>query len=259
MFTQWLKTRLPEKLRHLSGLLGLDQKRCANCGAPFFAVSLRPPPHSQALCCACQEQLQPYTGPRCHLCGLPTISRTSWLVSPKTGICRQCANEPPPWDHVAMHGIYEGELRDLLLRLKFDGEISIARLLGEFLCNASCCLPRPDALAAIPQHPAHLRHRGYNQAYELARELGRLSGLPLRSDLLQRVERSLPQEGLTASQRRANLRGAFRASTKAQGLYIWLIDDIVTTGSTCRAAALELKAAGAYGVSLLFVARTGIS
>lgn len=170
----------------------------------------------------------------------------------------QCAQDPPPWDNIAFHGLYDGELRDLLLRLKFDGEIQIAKLLGEFLYNASLCLPKPDALVAIPQHPAHLRKRGYNQAHELARELACFAGLPLHTNLLKRIQRNRPQEGLTAKERRANLISTFIGSHKAQGQHIWLIDDIVTTGSTCRAATLALKTAGARKISLLFAARTGL-
>lgn len=251
----WLKS-------HLTEILGLDQKRCINCGTPFFTNDLTGKYIADILCPDCQKQLQAYTGPRCRCCGLPNIpslyTSQSDCHSPKRDICIQCAQDPPPWDNVAFHGIYTGELRDLLLRLKFDGEIPIARLLGEFLYNASSCLPKPDALVPIPQHPAHLRKRGYNQAHELARELARFTGLPLLANLLRRVEHGRPQERLTAKERKANLISAFKSSQKAKGQHIWLIDDIVTTGSTCRAATLALKTAGAVTVSLLFAARTGL-
>ena len=113
----------------------------------------------------------------------------------------------------------------------------------------------PDAVLGIPQHEDHLRRRGYNQAHELAVALGLLLSLPVRPGLLRRPADSPHQTGLTAAQRQRNAAGSFQAAD-VRGLHLWLVDDIITTGSTLRAASAELRRAGAARVDVLALART---
>ena len=118
-------------------------------------------------------------------------------------------------------------MRHTLLRLKFDGHLYLAPLLGNFLLESVSCLPRPDVIVAVPQHPAHLRRRGYNQAHELARTLHGLSGLPLSSRLLTRPVPGQEQAHLGAKDRRSNVRHSFAASPEARGLRVWIVDDVM--------------------------------
>lgn len=163
-----------------------------------------------------------------------------------------------PWTGIAFHGLYKGVLRDLILRLKFDGQLHLARALGTLLLNASGCLSAPDALVPVPQHDSRLRKRGYNQAHELAREVALQGRLPFCPQMLRRTTQQKAQEGLSALERRLNLQQAFQGNQAAAGAHIWLIDDVFTSGSTARAAAALLHA-GARSVQLLFVARTDFS
>lgn len=146
-------------------------------------------------------------------------------------------------------------LRRLILRFKHGGRPSLAFLLAGLLLDAASCLPLPDAVLGIPQHKDHLRRRGYNQAHELAVALGLMLSLPVRPGLLRRPAAVPHQTGLTASRRRRNAAGTFRADG-VQGLRLWLVDDIITTGSTLRAAGEELRRAGAARVDVLALART---
>lgn len=203
---------------------------------------------SLRLCPACQIAMARYTGPACIRCGFPTPER----------ICHDCRDDPPPWSGVAWHGLYAGALREAILQLKFGRRLHLASLFGDLLYQAAACLPGPDLLAAVPQYPKSLRRRGFNQAHEIARRLATLSGFPLASDLLYRTRGGIPQERLGAKERKRNVAGAFRASAKAQNRTIWLVDDVLTTGSTCHAATQSLLEAGAARVFLVFVARTGL-
>ena len=56
--------------------------------------------------------------------------------------------------------------------------------------------------------------------------------------------------------RRSNVQHSFSASPKAKGLRVWLVDDIMTTGSTMAAATKALLAGGAARVDAVFIART---
>lgn len=245
-------------LARMQSALGLNQDRCLHCLRPFSsAIAAHPnaaPAPESPLCPQCSDLLAPYVGPRCPRCGIPPSD-------PQAGnsICGACLQNPPPWSGAAFYGIYQGALRHTLLRLKFDGHLYLAPLLGNFLLESVSCLPRPDVIVAVPQHPAHLRRRGYNQAHELARALHSLSGLPVSSRLLSRPVPGQEQAHLGAKDRRSNVRHSFAALPEARGLHVWIVDDVMTTGSTMNAAASALLAGGAARVDVVFAARTPLN
>ncbi|WP_235801892.1 ComF family protein [Halopseudomonas pelagia] len=116
----------------------------------------------------------------------------------------------------------------------------------------------PDALIPMPLHRKRQAQRGFNQALELARPMARTLGCPMLSATLKRVQATHTQQGLTAQQRKHNLRGAFECSApeKVTGLHLALIDDVLTTGATADEASYTLLKAGAQSVSIWCVART---
>ncbi|HSX32472.1 MAG TPA: phosphoribosyltransferase family protein [Candidatus Saccharimonadales bacterium] len=104
------------------------------------------------------------------------------------------------------------------------------------------------AIVPVPTVSARVRKRGYDQAALIARELARLTGLPYAS-LLIRTGGSR-QVGHTRIERRQQMERAFRAvDPAAQYSHVLLIDDVITTGATCEAAARTLRQAGVASVS----------
>lgn len=248
--------RRPSALTRLARLLGFTEHRCPVCGMPVDdggpAVSgLAAGMPAHGLCPACAKALGPSGGGRCRACGLPL----PWPAAGQPLLCGECLASPPPWQGLALYGQYRGALRQLILRFKHGGKPALAFLLAGMLLDAASCLPLPDVILGIPQHREHLRRRGYNQAHELAVALGLLLSLPVRPDLLRRPADTPHQTGLTAAQRQRNAAGSFRAAD-VRGLHLWLVDDIITTGSTLRAAGTELLRAGAARVDVLALART---
>lgn len=67
------------------------------------------------------------------------------------------------------------------------------------------------------------------------------------------------QAHLGAKDRRSNVRHSFAASPEARGLRVWIVDDVMTTGSTMNAAASALLASGATRVDAVFAARTPLN
>lgn len=121
-------------------------------------------------------------------------------------------------------------------------------------------LPPSDAvLVPIPTTPRRERGRGYNQARELARELGELLQLPCL-DLLERVGSQESQIALHPDERRANVSGVFHLTAAAvlppASRPLVLVDDVLTTGATAGAAAEALHAVGTDTVELWAFART---
>jgi len=116
----------------------------------------------------------------------------------------------------------------------------------------------------VPLHRAKQSQRGFNQALALAQsaiDALRISHpawhLKLAPTTLMRLRSTESQAGLTPRQRRSNVRGAFKASDSfaVEGKHILLVDDILTTGATARAAAQALVKAGAASVYVATLAR----
>ncbi|MBI4464119.1 MAG: ComF family protein [Acidobacteria bacterium] len=156
-------------------------------------------------------------------------------------------------------GRYEGSLRALIQRLKYDGLRPLARPLGNCLANAFHRLTGDswDWVVPVPLHPKRKRQRGFNQAELLAARLSRLCRVPLGSRDCVRVRETRPQTGLRAAERRKNVAGAFHVPhpQRVRSRRLLLVDDVLTTGATANACARALLDAGAEGVWVVTLAR----
>lgn len=113
-----------------------------------------------------------------------------------------------------------------------------------------------DALVPVPLHPLRRRERGFNQAEELARMLGKKEGLPVL-DVLRRVKKTETQARLRRSERLRNQMNAFelKRGFDLKGMRLLIIDDVFTTGATINACARVLHKSGAGELAALTVAR----
>jgi ComF family protein len=200
-------------------------------------------------CPPCAESLVPVP-PGCPVCGEPGDEALLPGLRPRR--CRPCRERAPPFAAARAPYLHGGALCEAIHRLKYDGAEELARTLAVLF--EGCEPPRAHVVAPIPLHPARLRARGYDQAGLLARELAKRLRLPAR-DLLERVRPTRPQVGLDRVRRQANVGGAFRASPRAAGLRVCLVDDVFTTGATAAAAARALLDAGASRVEVRTLAR----
>jgi ComF family protein len=107
----------------------------------------------------------------------------------------------------------------------------------------------------VPLHPNRLRQRGYNQALEVARPIAQQLNVSIDTGLLQRIRKTPPQQGLSAIERRSNLRNAFDLTTTPSVRRILLVDDVMTTGETVRECCRTLRAGGVREVQVAVVGR----
>jgi ComF family protein len=116
--------------------------------------------------------------------------------------------------------------------------------------------PSVDAIIPVPLSGMRQRTRGYNQAELLAKELARLSGLPMDNGLLKRIRHTSPQtREVDAAARRKNVRSVFSLSREGVPRCVMLVDDVTTTGATLDACARKLIEGGADAVYGLTFAR----
>ncbi|MGP0067832.1 MAG: phosphoribosyltransferase family protein [Isosphaeraceae bacterium] len=178
--------------------------------------------------------------------------------------CAACRGRTLGFDAAVAMGPYEGTLRELCLRLKQERNAWLAPALSglwaEARGEAIGTLPLDAWIVPVPLHWRRHWRRGYNQAEALARGLARRLDRPVRRSL-RRVVATDKLAELSRTERIRSMREVFRARRDAglDGRTIILVDDVLTTGATCGAAARALKRAGARRVVVAVIARTGKS
>ena len=180
-----------------------------------------------------------------------------------TPVCLSCLREPPTWRSAVCAEDYAFPWNDLIGDFKFRCDVGLATLLADRLAAALRQTPRGtevDLLLPVPLSTPRLQHRGFNQAWELARRLGKLLRMPAEPHVLQRPVDTHHQAELSLQERARNLQGAFMVNPQARaavaGRRVALVDDVMTTGSTFREATRALLQAGAGSVDVWAVART---
>lgn len=144
-------------------------------------------------------------------------------------------------------------MKEVIHALKYERRRSIAPPLGELMRIAGRRLLKDaDVVVPVPLHPRREYQRGFNQAEDLALQLG-----PPVVRLLARMKNTRSQIDLPADQRHQNVQDAFGFRPSAIGLpqVVVLVDDVSTTGATLDACARALKRAGAKEVRALTAAR----
>ena len=205
-----------------------------------------------ALCAHCIER-HAALRPRCRRCALPL---------PQAGVCGRCLHAPPPFEHTVCVGDYAFPWDRLVAGFKFEGRVELAGALAARMVTAAgqSDVPRPEWVLPVPLADERLRERGYNQAWELARRVGRALRVPSHAGLLLRLFGGAHQAELSRAGRLVALRGAFTVPDSARaalaGRRVALIDDVMTTGATVSEAAAALLRAGAGAVDVWVVART---
>jgi ComF family protein len=156
----------------------------------------------------------------------------------------------------------EGPLREMVLQLKFGGQIHLAKIIAQLMVQRLEVTQflRPDMIL-IPAPPAKKswNRLTMNHTTEIAQVMASQLKLPLVTNLLKKIRSTRPQATLTNEQRRLNLKDAFacapRIVKKYSGRPVLLIDDVITTCSTVSECARALRAAGMGEVRAVSLAR----
>ena len=171
-----------------------------------------------------------------------------------SGICPKCSAKRPLIQQIHSAFAYQAPIDALVLRFKRGADLACGRVLAHLLAERAQHWPRPNLLLAVPLHRSRLRERGFDQSALIAKDVAGNLGIPYQN-AIQRLRHTGSQGGLSAIQRRINVRGAFHAQNLSGFPHVVLIDDVATTASTLNACALACMRAGAKRVDAWVVAR----
>lgn len=174
----------------------------------------------------------------------PACRRSELLLEAMTGLLNL--------DGAVMGYKYSGVLKDMLHKLKFEGESKFLQPLAEeaaFLAQAYG-ESSFDMVVSVPTDAARRKQRCFDIPESIFARALDVKGA-WQPQVLARIKATVPQYGLAPDKRRSNVRGCFKVQGDVRGKKILLVDDILTTGATLDEAAKTLKQAGAKSVYAL--------
>ena len=184
------------------------------------------------------------TCPGCGAPGAPVCDACRAAMRPAPPL-----PSPPGVDHCSALVAYEGPAREVVARLKYRNHRSVLTSLAAAM--AAGVAVRPDVVTWVPTTATRRHARGFDHAELLARAVARDLHRPCH-DLLARAP-GPPQTGRPRAERLVGPRLVARGRARP---HVLVVDDVITSGATCTAAALALRRAGALVVDVVAAART---
>ena len=213
----------------------------------------------ESFCRACRRFILPIESPLCSRCGAPFATAAG-----QDHPCSRCQFLPPTFRQARSWALYHSgvtpphPLSEAIQNFKYHRNLSVGKTLAHLgVVHFPLADQVYDLIVPVPLHPDRLRWRGFNQSLILARAIGCAQQVKVDPFLLARTRPTVPQTQLSASERRANVRGAFAlvAPERLQEQRVLLVDDVYTSGATVEECAKTLSRGGAEVVDVFTLAR----
>lgn len=207
-------------------------------------------PRGNQICRKCLLSFSFVKEPTCEKCGKEILSASQ-------KICYDCRYNRKSFTKGIALLNYEELSRECMSGIKFlnrkeDIDVFAAMIvsrLGKTIKNWE-----PECLIPVPVYKDRLIKRGYNQAEELAKGIGKRLNIPVNSEILIRNRPTKAQKSLNPQERLENLSGAFDIGKCIKTTRcVVLVDDIYTTGSTAEACTRVLRRTGIEDIRVLCI------
>lgn len=181
------------------------------------------------ICSKCGKKIIYIQEPRCKKCGKPVRYE-------EQEYCQDCQRKTFYYEQGRSIWLHKEPVTWSIYQFKYHNR----RIYGEFYAKELVRLFEKDIrnwgitrIVPVPLHRKRRRKRGYNQAEVIAKQLGKMTGIPVDTKAIVRKYYTKPQKELGYKERKKNLQHAFeRRKVWKEPQKILVIDDIYTTGST---------------------------
>lgn len=214
-----------------------SQEKCFGCAQPGYFF-----------CPSCYKKLHIYS-PYCYVCK---------KTSPNFSVHEDCQKLFPLNQVIVLTRYRQSSIKKLLRHAKYYNKFSsycdVIKPSQEFFWKYIQL--ENSYLIPVPMHFLRRWKRWYNQSEKIAQTLSKISGIPVNNKLVKRSKYTPQQSHLSAKERSQNLVWAFKIhnSNIDKKSTIYLIDDIISTGSTIAEIALLLKKEGFTDVRAICLA-----
>jgi ComF family protein len=204
------------------------------------------------LCHGCEQDLPWVRGRVCPSCALPVTGST---------VCGRCLRSAPAFSRTVAALRYEGSAARLIQRFKFHADLVAGACLSGLMLRAVEQAERPDLLVPVPLALARARQRGFDQALELAKPLGRQLGIAVDYRAARRpVHREAQSTLRDRALRQRNVRDVFHVEPlRVEGQHVAVVDDVMTSGATAQSLAACMLHSGAARVDVWVASRAGLA
>ncbi len=241
-------------IKGLSWLSTLKELKVNSKITAGSCVACLSPNAVNGLCEPCRNDL-PANQWHCPTCALPL----AFPVSNRQ--CGDCLRSPPDFSLSIIPWRYQFPVDAMISRYKYQGQrkyvrpliAGLNRQLEEHFQHPQ--YQPPEVLIPAPMHHWRRFGRGFNQAQDIAEQIGQEWGIPVQGQLVRRCRKVHSQRGLGRAERLRNLNGVFEVTGQVPER-IAIVDDVVTTGATVRTLAGLLQSAGARDIQVWALART---
>lgn len=220
--------------------------------------------------------IAPSTCISCSVDGLPLCKRCYLAFNTKAseprrcifcnkhnqdGICRMCNNQTGI-NQVVMLGEHEGHIKKLIWDLKFNSSRANIICLADYLRLELAKFDNSRVvLIPAPTSPKRARARGYDQAKLLAKSISVANNNWFYEDILIRTK-DYDQIGLNKVDRKNKTKDLFvldpTKRLNAEQAIAIIVDDVVTTGSTIRAASTAISNLGFDSIVAAFLSHKSL-